>query len=164
MERIFSTEQTRLFIVSSSSSVLAFFTPTHGFTLALLVMFIFNIICGMRADGVSINRKCRNFSMRKFRDALVEFILYISIIYVMFSVMTSIGDRTEAVIVVKTLTYIFMYVYIQNAFKNLITAYPTNIAFRIIYYAIRFEITKAVPSHVQKIIERYEKHNDNEKI
>ncbi len=36
-------------------------------------------------------------------------------------------------------------VYLQNAFKNLIIAYPKNKGFRIIYHVIRFEFKRATP-------------------
>ena len=44
-------EQLRLMLVSAISPILAFLTPTSGFITALVFMFGFNIICGMRADG-----------------------------------------------------------------------------------------------------------------
>ena len=54
-----------------------------------------------------------------------------------------------------------MYVYVQNAFRNLIHAYPTNKALRIIYHVIRFEFKRALPENVQKIVERVEReHGD----
>ena len=55
----------------------------------------------------------------------------------------------------------FMYVYVQNAFRNLIHAYPANKALRIIYHVIRFEFKRALPENVQKIVERVEReHGD----
>ena len=49
-----------------------------------------------------------------------------------------------------------MYVYLQNAFRNLILAYPQKIAFRVVYHIIRFEFTRALPSNIQPIIQRLE--------
>ena len=76
--------------------------------------------------------------------------------------MDSIGDGDSALTVIKTITYVFSYVYLQNAFKNLIIAYPKNKAFRIIYHLIRFEFKRAMPSHVQGVIERIENEIDKE--
>ena len=50
-----------------------------------------------------------------------------------------------------------MYVYLQNAFRNLIKAYPKKIALRIIYHVIRLEFTRALPSYWQPMINRLEK-------
>ena len=156
MERIFNWEQWRIIAVSTVSPLFGYLTPTKGFVYALVVMFAFNIWAGMRADGVAIVR-CKNFSFRKFKNALCEFLLYLFIVEAIFVIMKNCGDENAAVIVVKSQTYVFMYVYLQNAFRNLIIAYPLNLALRVIYHVIRLEFTRALPSHLQPIIDRLEK-------
>lgn len=150
-----SLDQLRVIVVSGLSSVLAFLTPTAGFLLALAVMFGFNIICGMRADGVSVVC-CRNFKFSKFKNSIAELLLYLLVIEVIFAAMSGMGDMQSSLVVIKTITYVFCYVYLQNAFKNLIIAYPRNKAFRIIYHTIRLEIKRAMPGHVQGVIDRIE--------
>lgn len=149
-------EYFRFIAVSAFSSILAYLTPTKGFVYALVVMFAFNIWAGMRADGVAIVR-CKNFSFRKFKNALCELLLYLFIVEAIFFIMENCGDDQAAIVVVKSLTYVFMYVYLQNAFRNLIIAYPRSMGLRIVYHVIRLEFTRALPSHLQPIIERLEK-------
>lgn len=158
-------EQWRVIVVSTVSPVLGYLTPTKGFVYALVVMFAFNIWAGMRADGVAIVR-CKNFSFRKFKNALCELLLYLFIVEAIFVIMKNCGDDQVAIVVVKTLTYVFMYVYLQNAFRNLIVAYPKELALRIIYHVIRLEFARALPSHLQPIIKRLEKEfgDDPDKI
>lgn len=158
-------EQWRIIVISTVSPVLGYLTPTKGFIYALVVMFAFNIWAGMRADGVTIVR-CKNFSFRKFKNALCELLLYLFIVEAIFVIMKNCGDDQAAIVVVKTLTYVFMYVYLQNAFRNLIVAYPKELALRIIYHVIRLEFARAFPSHLQPIIERLEKEfgDDPDKI
>lgn len=158
-------EQWRIIVISTASSVLGYLTPTKGFVYALVLMFAFNIWAGMRADGVAIVR-CKNFSFRKFKNALCELLLYLFIVEAIFVIMKNCGDDQVAIVVVKTLTYVFMYVYLQNAFRNLIVAYPKELSLRIIYHVIRLEFAKALPSHLQPIIERLEKEfgDDPDKI
>lgn len=158
-------EQWRIIVISTVSPVLGYLTPTKGFVYALIVMFAFNIWAGMRADGVAIVR-CKNFSFRKFKNALCELLLYLFIVEAIFVIMKTCGDDQAAIVVVKTLTYVFMYVYLQNAFRNLIVAYPKELALRIIYHVIRLEFARALPSHLQPIIERLEKEfgDDPDKI
>lgn len=158
-------EQWRIIVISTVSPVLGYLTPTKGFVYALVVMFAFNIWAGMRADGVAIVR-CKNFSFRKFKNALCELLLYLFIVEAIFVIMKNCGDDQAAIVVVKTLTYVFMYVYLQNAFRNLIVAYPKELALRIIYHVIRLEFARALPSHLQPIIERLEKEfgDDPDKI
>lgn len=155
MER-FNFENYRIILISAISPILGYFTPTKGFVFSLVIMFAFNIWSGMRADGVAIVR-CKNFSFRKFKNALVELFLYLFIVESIFVIMKNCGDGKAAIIVVKSLTYVFMYVYLQNSFRNMIIAYPRNLALRIIYHVIRLELTRALPSHLQPIIERLEK-------
>lgn len=156
MNNIFNFEQWRIILISAISPILGYFTPTKGFITALVIMFAFNVWAGMRVDGVAIVR-CRNFSFRKFKNALCELLLYLFIVEAIFIIMKNCGDENAAVIVVKSLTYVFMYVYLQNAFRNLIIAYPRNLALRIIYHVIRLEFTRALPSHLRPIIDRLEK-------
>lgn len=160
MDKIFSWEQWRMIFATSLSPVLAYLIPTAGFMYALIIMFAFNIWAGMRADGVAIVR-CKNFSFPKFKNALYELLLYVVIIHVIYSVMWQCGDGGAAIIVIKSLTYVFMYVYLQNAFRNLIVAYPRELALRIIYHVIRLEFARALPSYWQPIIERFQKETDD---
>lgn len=155
MERLFNWEQWRIIAVSAISPVLGYLTPTKEFVFALVMMFSFNIWAGMRADGVAIVR-CKNFSFRKFKNALCELLLYLFIMESIFVIMKNCGDEAAAIIVVKSLIYVFIYVYLQNAFRNLIIAYPRNLALRIIYHVIRLEFTRALPSHLKPIIDRLE--------
>lgn len=145
-----------MIFATTASPLFAYLTPTAGFMYALVIMFAFNIWAGMRADGVSV-RHCKNFRFSKFKNALAELLLYVVIIHVIYSVMLQCGDDGAAMIVIKSLTYVFMYVYLQNAFRNLIKAYPKKIALRIIYHVIRLEFTRVLPSHLQPIIDRLEK-------
>jgi hypothetical protein len=163
MEKLFTWEQWRLIFATTASPLLAYFTPTAGFMYALIIMFTFNIWAGMRADGVAI-KNCKRFSFRKFKNALAELLLYVTIIHVIYSVMLQCGDNEAAMIVIKSLTYVFMYVYLQNAFRNLIVAYPKKIALRIIYHVIRLEFTRALPSYWQPIIERFQAETDGDII
>lgn len=153
MTDLLDSSQIRQIGVTIFSAILAFATSTEGFVLALIIAFGFNIFCGMRADGVSVVR-CKNFSVSKFKNAILEMLLYVAIVYVIYGIMLGCNDGTEALFAIKMLTYIFCYVYICNAFKNLIKAYPKNVAFRVIYYILRFEFAKALPSYWRPILER----------
>lgn len=163
MERIFNWEQWRIIAISTVSPLFGYLTPTKGFVYALVVMFAFNIWAGMRADGVAIVR-CKNFSFRKFKNALCELLLYLFIVESIFVIMKNCGDDQAAIVVVKSLTYVFMYVYLQNAFRNLIVAYPRNLALRIIYHVIRLEFTRVLPGYWQPIIKKYQREYDSDII
>ena len=157
LDKIISMEQLRIIVVGAISSLLAIITPTKGFMVALILMAGFNIWCGMRADGVVI-RTCKNFDKKKFRGALLELLLYVAIILLIRSVMWLCGDGSESMYAVKTLAYIFMYVYLQHSFRNLTIAYPHNMAIWFIYLFIRLEFAKMFPSYLRPLLEQYDKH------
>lgn len=160
MDKLITWEHWRFITVSSISPILGYLTPTRGFVIALILMFAFNIWAGMRADGVAIVR-CKNFSFKKFKNALCELLLYLFIVELIFTVMNSCGDKSAAIVAVKSLTYVFMYVYLQNAFRNLIVAYPKKLAIRVIYHVIRFEFKRAIPTYIRPIVERLGYEFDN---
>lgn len=157
MNGLLSYEQLRIIVVGALSSLLAIITPTKGFVLALVIMSGFNIWCGMRADGVVI-QTCKNFSKKKFRGALWELLLYVSIILVIRAVMWLCGDNKESIYAIKMLAYIFMYVYLQHSFRNLTIAYPKNMALWMIYLAIRLEFAKMLPANLKPLLDQYDKH------
>lgn len=148
-------ENIRLICTTCLSYAFGWLMPTKGFVLALVLTFAFNCFCGMRADGVSIAR-CKNFSFGKFKNALVEILLYLIIIEMVFTIMASCGDKQAALVTAKSITYVFIYVYVQNSFKNLVKAYPKKMALRVIYHLLRFEFARALPSYLKPIIERVE--------
>lgn len=152
-----SFEQLRIIMIAVLSPVLAVVTPTGPFLLALILCFGFNIWCGMRSDGVSIIN-CRPFRWKKFQRAVLELLLYVIIIELIRTVMYQCGDESISIYAVKTLTYVFMYVYLQNAFKNLVSTYPRNKALWVIYHVIRLEFKRAMPSNVSEMMEQYDKH------
>ena len=127
MDRLFNLEQLRIIFVTVTSPIIAYMTTTSNFIFALIIAFAFNLFAGMRADGVSISR-CINFKFSKFKNALLEICLYLVIIHVLYSIVILCGDKKEAYFVIKSLTYVFIYVYATNSFKNLIKAYPKNVA------------------------------------
>lgn len=162
MDKLYNWEQMRLIFITGISPVMGIITPTAGFVYALIVMFSFNIWAGMRADGIGICR-CSNFRFRKFKNALAELFLYLAIIELIYTIMSNCGDNAAALVIVKSLTYVFLYVYAQNSFRNLVIAYPSNVALRIVYHLIRLEFGRMLPEHWKPIIERYKNRENDTK-
>lgn len=160
MERIINFEQVRMVFIAGAAPAMAILSPTQGFVQALIIMFAFNMWAGMRADGVSIVR-CKNFKWKKFRGALAELLLYLLILETIHSIMVNCGDGSAAIYLAKSLTYVFLYVYAQNSFRNLLIAYPKNPALHIVYHIIRLEFHRLMPRHWKPIIDRYEKQHES---
>ena len=155
MNGLFTPDQLRIVAASAFSYMLAYVSPTGGFVFALVMFALFNVWCGMRADGVSV-QSCKNFKWRKFRAAIGELLLCVLLVLLLSVGMGAMGDTAESVVVIKSMTYVFCYVYLQNSIKNLIIAYPRNVKLRVLYHLIRFEFTRAMPSHVRGVVERIE--------
>lgn len=139
------------------------FNPNGGIYVRIDYNVCFQYLGGY-AGGWCKRKALQNFRFGKFKNALAELLLYVTIIHVIYLVMLQCGDNEAAKIVIKSLTYVFMYVYLQNAFRNLIKAYPTKVALRIIYHVIRLEFTRVLPGYWQPIIERYQREYDSDII
>lgn len=146
-----SYEQIKNIGVATFAPLLGFFSPTNNFIMALAIAFVFNIWCGMRADGVVI-RHCTRFSGSKFKNALYEFLIYLAVIYMIFSITTLQGDNTAGLLIVKIVNYTFAITYIQNGFKNLIKSYPKSIGLRRVYHFLRLEFAKMAPESLKESI------------
>lgn len=160
LDKILSIEQLRMIVSVIGSFLLSVVTPTHSFIFALIFAAAFNILAGMRADGVVIIR-CKNFSFSKFKASLWELVLYAFVIHLLFSIMLLCGDYNEGLVAVKTVTYVFCYIYLQNALKNMVKAYPKQKAWILLYLIVRLEFTRVV--HIDKIIDLYEQHEEKQR-
>lgn len=145
-----------------TSTLIAIVCPTANMMAALTLACMFNIWCGMRADGVSVIR-CHCFSWSKFSKALYEFMLILMVIELIRGIMFLCGDNDASMYPVKVLTYAVSIYYFQNAMKNLVKAYPESKGLWIVYLFIRFEWKKALPSNVAEKIELYKQHEANNK-
>ena len=155
-------EQVRMVAVTIVSAVMSVLSPVNNFLLALMVAWGFNVLAGMRSDGIMITN-CSKFSIRKFSDSIVQLVLYVCVLCGVQMVMYLCGDCDKSVYVVKTATYIFIYVWVCNGFKNLIRAYPKAKGLIIVYLLLRLDFKKIAPQHVQDVIDAYERHEINNK-
>lgn len=150
-------EQIRLVWTLLCSTLLAIVAPTGTFLAALTLACMFNVWAGMRADGVSVIR-CKKFSWDKFLRALYEFAVILAVIELIRGIMYLCGDDGVSLYPVKILTYAACIIYLQNALKNLVKAYPKNKMLWVVYLFIRCEWRKALPANVDAMLEQYEQH------
>ena len=158
-------EQVRMVCTLLTSTILAIVTPTGTFVAALTLASMFHVWAGMRADGVSVIR-CKRFSWDKFLRALCEFMVTLVVLELIRGIMYLCGGDGVSRYPVKILTYAACVIYLQNARKNLVKAYPKNKILWVVYLFIRCEWRKALPSNVDAMLKRYEQHianNEKEK-
>lgn len=155
----YRVENLRYIFVSIASAFLSVFPHTANFVLALLILYGFNVFCGMCADGITI-RNCKPFRMKKFRASLIELFIYVLIVKVVHNSVHLCDNESTAMYASRVITLILCYVYLRNSFRNLVVTYPMNIGYRIIYYTISLELTKIIPSQLNEIIKREEERQE----
>ena len=151
------SENIRVLATIVGGYILNYLAPSFPFLLILIATFTFNIWCGMRADGVVINRNCQNYDAKKFRNALWELLSYLGILLLIYGLFNVSGGRTVAVGGLNLVSFGVSYYYCQKGLKNLIIAYPKRKGYWIFYHLIRFEFHRMAPKSIEPLIKRFEK-------
>ena len=151
------SENLRVLATIVGGYVLNYLAPSFPFLLILIATFTSNIWCGMRADGVVIDRSCRNFDAKKFRNALWELLSYLGVLLLIYSLFSVSGGQKVAIGGLNLLSFAVSYYYCQKGLKNLIIAYPRRKGYWLLYHLIRFEFHRMAPSNLAPLIKRFEK-------
>ena len=138
-----------------SCAVVAAVTPTTQFVSAIVLMCFFNIVCGMRADGV-INIRCSNFSWRKVTRALAELGIFLLVIEIIAIVTAQMGDAQEGLYACKAAGYCIVYCYFDNGLKNLCKAYPTSKGLWYLYLFVHMDFRRILK--VDALMDKYDEH------
>jgi len=137
------------------SSVVAAMTPTGGFVIAIVIGWVFNLWCGMRADGVTIIN-CSPFSWTKFRYALLELLMFLTIMEIISISGHSMGDGGEIVYACKTISYFVWYCYLKNGLRNLCKVYKDSKALWLIYLFVSIDLKRL--TRIEDVQQAYEEH------
>ncbi len=122
------------FVFASISSVLM---PVKETLILLFISFIFNIITGIIAD-VHVNKA--SFNLKKAFNAISQLTFYATCVVFLNYGTSLIDEQQVGVIAVKWLTYIVVYFYLTNIFKNARQLYPQNQAISFIYELLSTEL------------------------
>lgn len=129
-------------IVTALSSVLM---PVKGTLILLFISFIFNIVTGIITD-VHVNKA--KFDLKKAFNAITQLTFYATCA-IFLNYGTSLINEVEiGLIAVKWLTYIVVYFYLANIFKNARQVYPKSQAINFIYELLSTEIFDRLKSMV----------------
>lgn len=138
-------------VVGALSSVLM---PVRETLILLFVSFVFNIITGIITD-VHVNKA--KFNLKKAFNAVSQLTFYATCVVFLNYGTTLINEENIGIVAVKWLTYIVVYFYLTNIFKNARQLYPGNQAINFIYELLSTELFDRLKSMVG-----YKK-GDNEK-
>lgn len=148
-------EKIRLLVTVVFGMITGAVASTGGLVFALSLAWIFNMWCGMRADGITIIT-CKNFSWGKFLRAVTEFILLLCILELIAIITYVCGDPDIGFFACKTLNYAFIVMYLENSLKNLTKAYPKNKKIWIVYLFIRLDFKRILK--INELLIQYEQH------
>jgi len=133
----------RLTIVTVLSGFFAYMEPIQRAMFVLLFIFISDMLIAIFTD-IAINRN--RFNPKKFLTAFFYVAIYLCIIGGIYIVGERMEDTEPALFIDKIITYIFIYFYVINIFKNLRTIAPDNKPIAFIEYTIGLEFMKRIPN------------------
>ena len=90
--------------------------------------------------------KKKNFNTGKILLSFFYVAIYLVILLSVYIVGVKMGDVNQALFVDKFITYVFIYFYVANIFKNLRILLPNNKPISFLDYVFHLEILKRIPS------------------
>lgn len=121
-------------IMSALTSVLM---PVKETLILLFITFVFNILTGIITD-VHVNKA--KFNLKKAFSAISQLTFYATCVVFLNYGTSLINEEQIGIIAVKWLTYIVVYFYLTNIFKNARQVYPNNPAINFIYELLSTEL------------------------
>ena len=129
-------------IAAFFSALIAYLQPVVVPITILLHLYIGAVALGVIADW-RVNNK--GMSFKKLCISLCIFAAYCIILVGVYTIGNELGDREEALVVIKTLTYVLIYFYGASILKNLHNIFPHDKALSFLDYWFGLEFTKRIP-------------------
>lgn len=127
------------------AALISAFSPVRNALIFLMLAFIFNIITGIIAD-IHVNKA--SFSLKKAFNAFSQLLFYaVCVVFIDYGARLM-GDSDIGVTAVKWLTYIVVYFYFTNIFRNARNIYPRSATIRFIYDLLSTEIFSRLKSMI----------------
>lgn len=112
------------------TAIASVFTPVQNILILLFIAFIFNIFTGIVAD-IRVNKK--SFNMKKAFDAITQLMFWAALIIFLDYGSKLLNEVSLGVTAIKWVTYIVVYFYLTNIFRNASLVYPHNQAIKFIH-------------------------------
>jgi heme A synthase len=124
-------------IIAIGAWFLSIFSPVEDVFWLLLGAFIINIVVGI---VTAIHAEKSRFSMSRFFGAFMQFALYIIFVVFLYWMGHVQHDGVIADTGIKWVTYIVIYCYFLNIFRNARTLWPKARAIDMIYQTLSTEV------------------------
>ena len=133
----------KVFLSFVASAFITIMNPLFNPVIILVILFIFDIVCGIIADRVINNI---GFRFRKFLMSIRFLCLYVVIIGIIYTLCYLQNDIQEGLMLLKTVTYVCSYFYFSNIAKNLHESYPKNRFFSFLFFVLSVDVlTSKIP-------------------
>ena len=132
----------KVLIVAVLGSLYSYLEPIYNPMKVLAIVFFADILAGVLVDLIRNNDRIR---IKKFLIAVAFLALYFSIIASTYVIGEHMGDTNEALIIVKTLTYVFSYFYVSNTLRNFRLLAPENKPIAFLDYWLGLQVVKRLP-------------------
>lgn len=133
----------KIIVVAIIGGLYSYLEPIYNPMKVLAIVFFADIVAGVLVDLIKNNDRIR---IKKFLIAVAFLALYFSIIASTYIIGEHMGDTQEALLIVKTLTYVFSYFYVSNTFRNVKILAPNNRPIAFIDYWLGLQVVKRLPS------------------
>lgn len=127
------------------AALVSVFSPVRNVLILLFIAFMFNILSGIIA-GVNVNNE--KFSMKKAFNAITQLLFYAACVIFLDYGARLIAEPEIGSLTIKWLTYIVVYFYLANIFRNAHIVYPKSQAISFIYELLSTEIFNRLKNYV----------------
>lgn len=135
-------EDIRTIIVVTLSSLMAYLSPINGVLFAVTLAFVLNFIFGY-LTGMRVNNE--HFDLKKAFSCVKEACVFFVVVAFVYTIGEHLNNSNEALISISIVTYVVLYFYAVNIFKNLKRLFPQSQWIAFCYWLISFEFVKKVP-------------------
>lgn len=120
-----------------ATGVMSVLSPVQNVLSLLFLSFIFNIIVGIITD-VHANRK--KFKIKKAFNAITQLMFYSACVVFLDAGSRLLEEDDLGILAIKWTTYVVVYFYLTNIFRNAKQIYPKSEAIALIYEILSTEI------------------------
>lgn len=135
-------EDLKTIIVVSLSSLMAYLSPINGILFAVTFAFVLNFLIGY-LTGMRVNKE--SFELKKAFSSIKEACVFFVVVASVYTIGEHLDNSNEALTSISIVTYVVLYFYSVNVFKNLRRMFPHVQWIAFCYWLISFEFMKKVP-------------------
>lgn len=135
-------EDLKTIVVVSLSSLMAYLSPINGILFAVTFAFVLNFFVGY-LTGMRVSKE--SFDLKKAFSCVKEACVFFVIVASIYTIGEHLNNSNEAITSISIVTYVVLYFYAVNVFKNFRRLFPATQWIAFCAWLISFEFMKKVP-------------------